>query len=48
MYDMNRTNKDSFIILRVTAEMRKKIYKRAEDMNVSVSELLRDIISENI
>ena len=47
MYDMNK-NKDSFIILRVTAEMRKVIYKKAEDMNISVSELLRDIISESI
>lgn len=45
MYDMN---KDSFIILRVTAEMRKKIYNKAKDMDVTVSSLLRDILSENI
>jgi antitoxin component of RelBE/YafQ-DinJ toxin-antitoxin module len=45
---MNKTNKDSFIILRVTAEMRKEIYRKAKDMNVTVSSLLRDILSENI
>lgn len=45
---MNKTNKDSFIILRVTAEMRKEIYNKAKDMDVSVSSLLRDILSENI
>lgn len=44
----NKTNKDSFIILRVTAEMRKEIYRKAKDMNVTVSSLLRDILSENI
>lgn len=48
MYDMNKTNKDGFVILRVTAEMRKEIYKKAKDMEISVSELLRVIISENI
>lgn len=45
---MNNTNKDSFVILRVTAEMRKSIYSKAKDLEVSVSELLREIISENI
>lgn len=45
---MNKSNKDSFVILRVTAEMRKAIYKKAKDMEVTVSELLREIISENI
>jgi hypothetical protein len=41
-------NKTGFIILRVTAEMRNKIYKKANDINVTVSSLLRDILSENI
>ena len=42
------TNKDSFVILRVTAEMRKAIYKKAKDMEVSVSNLIREILSESI
>lgn len=45
---MNNTNKDCFINLRVSVDMRKSIYNRAKDLEVSVSELLRDIISENI
>lgn len=47
MYDMNK-NKEAFLILRVTAEMRKAIYNKARDMDVSVSSLLREILSENI
>lgn len=44
---MNK-NKDCFVLFRVTTDMRKAIYKKAEEMNISVSELLRDIISESI
>lgn len=42
------TNKDSFVILRVTAEMRKAIYKKADEMGVSVSNLVREILEVNI
>lgn len=42
------TNKDSFVILRVTAEMRKAIYKKAKEMEVTVSNLVREILEASI
>lgn len=45
---MKNINKDSFVILRVTAEMRKAIYKKAKDMEITVSNLIREILETNI
>lgn len=41
-------NKTQFVILRISPELKKAIQKKAKDMDITVSNLVREILEQNI